>query len=61
MSATCLPVLWLACLAADGPAPFAYLYQPSYVKEDCPGPARPYVPQPGDIILTTDRSRIIQA
>ncbi len=62
MNVVCLPVLWVAFLTADGRAPAAaYLYQPSYSKEDCPGPVRPYLPQPGDIILTTDRSRIIRA
>src|SRR5579864_2778106 len=36
----------------------SYLYQPSYCM-DCNfrGPAEPYVPQPGDIMLATDQNK----
>jgi hypothetical protein len=35
----------------------SYLYQPSYSIDRClRGPAVPYMPKPGDIILVTDRS-----
>ncbi len=40
----------------------SYLYQPAYSVDDLLRvPAEPYVPQPGDIYMATDRSRIIQA
>ena len=36
----------------------SYLYQPSYqFDEQLRGPARPYMPQPGDIMLATDPNR----
>ena len=39
-----------------------FLFQPEYCMDEAPrGPVQPYVPQPGDIYLATDRSRIIQA
>jgi hypothetical protein len=45
---------------ADGAR--SYLYQPAYVVDDLQrGPAEPYLPQPGDVYLATDRSKIIQA
>jgi len=60
-------VLFLAaslCLAGYSPeCPVeeigSYLYQPSYCM-DCNfrGPAEPYVPQPGDIMLATDRNKV---
>jgi hypothetical protein len=38
-----------------------YLWQPAYALDDAfRGPPRPYIPQPGDIYLATDRSKIIQ-
>ena len=41
----------------SGPEPGPYLYQPSYCLDFClRGPAMPYVPQPGDIVLATDGS-----
>jgi hypothetical protein len=38
--------------------PGSYLWQPTYELDFClRGPARPYVPQPGDIVMSTDTSR----
>jgi hypothetical protein len=50
--------LWTLCFpgapAEAGPVG-SYLYQPSYCMDDeLRGPARPYLPQPGDIMLATD-------
>lgn len=48
----------LALPGRDTPAPAgSYLWQPSYELDfRLRGPTRPYVPQPGDIILSTDGS-----
>src|SRR5437763_17080450 len=63
MMAVYFPLLWLACHPGDGPASgLGFLYPPAYSYDDpCGGPLQPYRPQPGDIILTTDRSSIIRA
>ncbi len=56
-----LPLLWLGAVAGDCP-PRSFLYQPTDCVDDLlHGDPRPYVPQPGDIILSTDRSAIIRA
>ena len=49
----------IVCLAvgADDAAGDSFLYQPSYsIDFGLRGPARPYAPQPGDIMLATDGS-----
>jgi hypothetical protein len=50
------PMLFVAlCCGADAGAGGSYLYQPAYcLDEVLRQPARPYVPQPGDIMLATD-------
>ena len=56
--------LGLLCGAGDDPALVAgsFLYQPAYCTDDVwLAPARPYVPQPGDIFLASDRGRIARA
>src|SRR4051794_34328682 len=63
MMPVCLALLWFACPPGDAPGPgVGYLYAPTY-SEDAPrgAPAQPYYPQPGDIILSSDRSAIIRA
>ncbi len=49
----------LALPGAGRPKPPAsFLWQPSYTLDfELRGPPRPYVPQPGDIVLSTDGSR----
>jgi len=49
----------LALPGASKPLPAgSYLWQPSYkLDHELRGPARPYVPQPGDIVLAADTSR----
>src|SRR5262245_58524980 len=64
MHAALFPALWACCLLtshqaacpAGQPAPIgSFLYQPSYKFDDeLRGPAVPYLPQPGDIMLATD-------
>src|SRR5215216_6549661 len=50
------------CGAADPPAPESYLYQPAYeLDEALRGPARPCVPQPGDIFLSTSYAFVAKA
>lgn len=53
-------LLWAGCLAGDLPPAVAepsYLYQPAYCLDDALRlPARPYLPQPGDIVFATDHS-----
>lgn len=51
-----MPLLFLAlCTGCDADCGQAYLYQPSYCLDFVfRGPARPYSPQPGDILLATD-------
>jgi hypothetical protein len=51
-----LPLLFVSVLAAAEPDGCgSYLYQPSYCLDDEKRlPARPYQPQPGDIMLATD-------
>jgi hypothetical protein len=66
MTAACLQILslGLTCVVGDNPAPAAgsFLYQPAYRAEDVwLAPARPYVPQPGDIFLASDRGRIARS
>ncbi len=44
------------CTGCDGDAGGSYLYQPAYcLDEVLRGPTTPYVPQPGDIMLATDK------
>jgi hypothetical protein len=66
MGAVLYPALLVGCIltAAPGPpdaAPPAigsYLYQPAYHIDDVlRGPAVPYLPQPGDILLATDSNK----
>lgn len=49
------------CAGADAeapPAPCSYLFQPAYCVADVwRGPAVPYLPQPGDVMLATDPNR----
>lgn len=51
-----MPLLFVAlCCGSDADVGGAYLYQPAYCLDEvlrCP--TRPYVPQPGDIMLATD-------
>src|SRR4051794_16381992 len=65
MKAVCLLGLWLACggTPEGEPAPAtSYVYQPAACIDDLlRGPPRPYVPQAGDIVLSTDKSAIIRA
>lgn len=52
-----MPLLFAAILAGNDPAPScgSFLYQPAYCVDYTPRlPARPYCPQPGDIMLATD-------
>ena len=51
-----MPLVFAACLlSSDADCGGAYLYQPAYCLDDVKrGPARPYQPQPGDILLATD-------
>jgi hypothetical protein len=51
-----LPLLFAAlCAGAEPDNCGSYLYQPAYcIDEVLRGPARPYCPQPGDIMLATD-------
>lgn len=50
--------LTLTCLSCGG-TDFGYLYQPAFsVDYALRGPARAYVPQPGDIFLATDQRLI---
>jgi hypothetical protein len=45
------------CAGGDADAGGSYLYQPAYcLDEVIRQPARPYVPQPGDIMLATDKN-----
>jgi hypothetical protein len=60
MTAACLQILSLEliCVVGDNPAPVAgsFLYQAAHSTDDVwLAPARPYVPQPGDIFLASDR------
>jgi hypothetical protein len=52
-----MPLLFVAlCSGSDVQSNAAYLYQPAYCLDEvlrCP--ARPYCPQPGDILLATDQ------
>jgi hypothetical protein len=50
-----LSVCWLLGQPAPGEHATSYLFQPAYSVDDEPRfPAEPYVPQPGDIIFTSD-------
>ncbi len=58
--------LWLTVLSGvvlpggEPPPANSYLYEPAACLDDAlHGVPRPYCPQPGDIVLSTDRSRII--
>ena len=55
-----VPLVLAGCLLAQDcahPEPCSYLCQPSYCLDyELRGPACPYVPQPGDIVLATDGS-----
>lgn len=54
------PLLCAGCLLAAGGAPplASYLCQPAYCMDSVlRGPAVPYLPQPGDIMLATDSGR----
>ena len=48
-----MPLLFVAlCCGGDAEAGGAYLYQPAYcLDEVLRAPTRPYVPQPGDIMI----------
>jgi len=55
------PLLWASSMLAATPGGGSFLYQPSYCQDDalrCP--ARPYVPQPGDIFLATTESWLMR-
>jgi hypothetical protein len=60
MGAVLYPALLAGCVLATGhgsPGVGSYLYQPAYhVDNILRGPAVPYLPQPGDIMLATDKS-----
>src|SRR5437588_521764 len=48
--------------AGDPPGGVTYLCQPAAEIDDVlRGPAEEYVPQPGDIFLSTDKSRVVRA
>jgi hypothetical protein len=49
-------VLVLAGFGLGAEPPASYLYQPCYSLKEAPGPAAPYLPQPGDVMLATDRN-----
>jgi hypothetical protein len=66
MTAAFLQILTvgLICAAGDHPAAVAesLLYQPAYCTDDVwLAPARPYLPQPGDIFLASDRGLMARA
>ena len=64
MGCLLIPLLGAAIPAfADGPAEVAgYLAKPAFsLDEGSTVPARPYVPQPGDIFLATDQARWARA
>src|SRR5262249_54578927 len=66
MTAAFLPILafGLPCVAGDTAPAIgeSFLYQPAYCIDDVwLAPTRPYVPQPGDIFLASDRGRIARA
>src|SRR5262245_9605452 len=56
---------WTGCLlgeARPGQPAASFLYQPAYCMDDvCILPAQAYCPQPGDIFLSTDKSRTMRA
>lgn len=49
-------VLLLAGLSVGADEP-SHLYQPAYSLKACPEPAVAYTPQPGDVLLATDKNR----
>lgn len=65
MSAALTPILLcglLACGQKGNTYEAGYLCEPAYIMDDqIRGPLKRYVPQPGDIYLSTDRSLIINA
>lgn len=61
-----LSLLFLGVAPKEAPPPpppaASYLYEPAACIDDLlRGSPRPYVPQPGDVVLSTDRSAIIRA
>ena len=48
-------LLLLAGLPVGARSP-SYLYQPAYSLKACPCPAVAYTPQPGDVLLATDKN-----
>jgi hypothetical protein len=58
------PLWWVCCALPACPAAepdASYLYQPAYAMDaGARGPPRPYVPQPGDIFLATDKSALMR-
>src|SRR5262249_59181499 len=65
MTAAILAILSLGLTCAAGDLPVAagsFLYQPAYCTDDVwLAPARPYLPQPGDLFLASDRRLIAPA
>jgi hypothetical protein len=51
-----MPLVFAALVIGSEPEPLgSFLYQPAYsIDHKCRLPARPYCPQPGDIVLATD-------
>lgn len=59
MNASLSLVVGVGCLLVGGGEPClgSYLYQPSYCLDRVlRGPAEPYLPQPGDVLLATDKN-----
>jgi hypothetical protein len=64
MNVTLAAFALCSLLAQNEKAPYdaGYLCAPAYVlDDDIRGPVRPYVPQPGDIYMSTDRNFFINA
>jgi hypothetical protein len=64
MVALLAPLCWACCTLSDSPAlgsGGSFLYQPAFCLDAViRGPAEPYVPQPGDIFLATDKSALMR-
>src|ERR1700680_3812155 len=59
MESVLVSIAWMSLLGqvSEGEAIPSYLYQPAYcMDKKLRGPAEPYLPQPGDIMLATDRN-----
>jgi hypothetical protein len=56
------PLLWAGCSFGGEEAGGSFLYQPSFRMDHLlRGPARPYAPQPGDLVFSTTESAFMRA